>query len=311
MDVSKWAILEAFLQSKAKTTQRQYRGVLREWLTWCGIKPGTRQGAERLMAMTDVAASNFRRHLKTLPGMSGTTLLSSTATVAKKLTILRHVYKVLGVTPNPFGGALCPIPKAGRPNRRPTRALSAADVATLLRMPPKHQVIGRRDRAILALLFGGALRRSEVVRLRLSDLGMHRGAYVLRLRETKSGDEQQQVIPDWAGRIVWAWADEVRAEGWGDDAYLIPPLLGEYLDCRRPLSTDRVYQMVCYYSGLVGIRITPHCARATAITLLLDQGTPHADIRAYSRHATIEMVDRYDKRRLGGDRKTANRVKYF
>jgi integrase len=46
---------------------------------------------------------------------------------------------------------------------------------------------------------------------------------------------------------------------------------------------------------------SPTCARATAITKLLADGIPHRQVQEFSRHASIQMVEWYDKRRFSVD----------
>lgn len=54
-------------------------------------------------------------------------------------------------------------------------------------------------------------------------------------------------------------------------------------------------------AGLDPRHYTPHSARATAITKLLADGVPHREVQEFSRHSSVRMVERYDKRVLFGD----------
>ena len=69
----------------------------------------------------------------------------------------------------------------------------------------------------------------------------------------------------------------------------------------RPLSTSGLYSLFTQYCRLAGASkyITPHSARATAITKLLADGIPHRQVQEFSRHSSVQMVEVYDKRRIG------------
>jgi integrase len=59
-----------------------------------------------------------------------------------------------------------------------------------------------------------------------------------------------------------------------------------------------------------GPHVTPHSARATAITKLLTDGIPHREVQAFSRHASIQMVEHYDKRRFDVERSPAKGLEF-
>jgi integrase len=59
----------------------------------------------------------------------------------------------------------------------------------------------------------------------------------------------------------------------------------------------RLFKHYCEKAGATQF-LTPHSARATAITKLLADGIPHREVQEFSRHSSIQMVELYDKRRL-------------
>jgi integrase len=71
----------------------------------------------------------------------------------------------------------------------------------------------------------------------------------------------------------------------------------------------RRFKEICVRVGLEG-DFTPHCARATAITQLLNQGFSHRDIKEFSRHSSIQMVEQYDKRRTSIDDSIAKKLSF-
>ena len=69
-------------------------------------------------------------------------------------------------------------------------------VMEIVSIPNVETPKGRRDRAILATLFGGGLRRSEVVGLHIGDIKKtSSGTTYLYLRHTKAKKEKSKRFP--------------------------------------------------------------------------------------------------------------------
>jgi site-specific recombinase XerD len=72
-------------------------------------------------------------------------------------------------------------PKEGA-NQGKTSAISDAQAAALLEVPPSHAPKGIRDRAILAVFLFHAVRRAELCDLRVKDYGQREGIKHLTVR---------------------------------------------------------------------------------------------------------------------------------
>lgn len=156
--------------------------------------------------------------------------------------------------------------------------------------------MGVRDRAILALLFGLGLRRSEVRKITLRDITVSpAGILHIVLRDTKAGKTQEQPIPDWA----WEPISELSQQRMRDGATETDPLCTDYyrgLANHRPLSDSSIARLYKRYLRKLGIDAAPHSARATAATLLKSNGVDDRDVALFLRHSTTRMVQVYDKR---------------
>ncbi len=132
-----------------------------------------------------------------------------------------------------------------------------------------------------------------------------KGNVYLYLRSTKAQKDASQALPKWAADAV---VDQLRLR---TDAGATPtdPLFvsfrgkGAKTPTSAPLSPSGVYRMFCgYFARGTGRKfLTPHSARATSITKLLSDGVPHRLVQEFSRHASVQMVEHYDKRRLTVD----------
>jgi integrase len=185
----------------------------------------------------------------------------------------------------------------------------------IINLPDPNTPKGRRDRAILAVLFGGGIRRSELVSLRIGDLRRTSSKTTfMYLRHTKAKRDAEQALPDWAAQFVWELVTERRKDGAGEGDYIFVGFSGRagISSTGRPISDTGVYllfKQYCMAAG-AGAFATPHSARATAITKLLADGIPHREVQEFSRHASIQMVEWYDKRRFDVEQSPARGLSY-
>ena len=341
-----WTHLAAFLSRKSKNTQVTYAGILAEWSRFLGAEPGSLEAGGLILEATTLHAARFLRiqegkqgqrprmqsstgsntgravsteRLKRRPA-DGLQSTLSNSTITKKGSALRRLYRVLigaelGLNKNPFDADAVAVKGGQSGQKRPTEMLPFEAVSAVLELPQLEEPKGRRDQVIMALLFGGGLRRSEVVKLRLGDIRISDGGTTfLYLRSTKAQKDAQQALPDWAAQIIWPWVDERQKSGAEEGDYLIVSYRGKggRTPTNYPLSPSGLYRLFRSYVEQVvdGGRFSPHSARATAITKLLSDGLSHREVQEFSRHASVLMVESYDKRRFGVDSSPARQLSF-
>ena len=168
---------------------------------------------------------------------------------------------------------------------------------------------------ILAVLFGGGLRRSEAIAIRLADVRRtNAGTMFVRLRATKAGKDADQALPAWAAKHIDTLVSIRKRDGAEDGDHLFVSYRGRggKTATNHPLSDSGLYKLFksyCVRAG-AGSFASPHSARATAITKLLDSGVSHREVQEFSRHASVQMVEVYDKRRIGVDENPAKDLDY-
>jgi integrase len=221
----------------------------------------------------------------------------------------------LGISENPFEVDKVPPPPKDAGRKRPTQMIDFDLVLDILTAPDQNTPKGRRDSAILAILFGGGIRRSELVSLRIADVRKtSSGTTFLYLRHTKAKRDAEQALPNWAAAPVWDLIAERRRDQASDGDYLFVGFTGRagQRASAKPISDTGVYllfKQYCMAAG-AGAFATPHSARATAITKLLADGIPHREVQEFSRHASIQMVEWYDKRRFDVEQSPARGLEY-
>ncbi len=90
--------------------------------------------------------------------------------------------------------------------------LSAEQAKGLLRCPSGEALIGKRDRAILALLLGCGLRRSETARLALEHFQRRDDHWAIVDLFGKGGHIRSVPVPDWVKTVVDHWTAEAHIE---------------------------------------------------------------------------------------------------
>lgn len=345
-----WLRISAFLSLKSPATRVTYSGILKEWCQFLGAQVGTVESARRVITATDLHAIAYRKHLESKPGerprmqrarnsstvgskavsehgygtrgrkKDGLEATQSNATIHKKFAALRRIYRMLvssnvGISENPFEVDKVPPPPKDAGRKRPTQMIDFELVMDILTAPDDTTPKGRRDRAILAVLFGGGIRRSELVSLRIADVRKtSSGTTFLYLRHTKAKRDAEQALPDWAALSLWELIAERKRDQAADSDYLFVGFTGRagQRASTKPISDTGVYLLFkryCLAAGAGGFA-TPHSARATAITKLLADGIPHREVQEFSRHASIQMVEWYDKRRFDVEQSPARVLDY-
>ena len=344
-----WLRISAFLSMKSENTQKTYLGIINEWCDFLGIEPGSPAAAKRISGATEIDALAYINTIKKNIGQKprvkatnreskskaqtkalskerskkqtrndGTQSQLANATLVKKVAALRRIYRVLisaGIGPrlNPFASDSISLPSPKSGQKRPTEMISYKKVSEVLTLPNRTTLKGRRDAAILALLFGGGLRRSEVIKLRIADVKRtSANTLYVYLRATKAGADAEQALPAWAAPEIDAVITDRKEQGAKDGDFLICSFRGQagVAPTHYPVSATGLYNKTyCSHAGIDKI-VSPHSARATSITKLLDQGMTHREVQEFSRHASVQMVEVYDKRRYGVDESPAKDLSY-
>ena len=167
-----------------------------------------------------------------------------------------------------------------------TRGISIEQFQLLIDTIDRTTVMGKRDYAMLRLLWDNALRRAEVCGLDRADF--HAGEARLYLKGKGRIDKEPI---DLATATVEAISDWLTSMGESRSLALFV----SSRDTR--LSVDRLYQIVGGLAAAAGIErvVSPHKIRHSSITALLDlNGGDVRSAQAHSRHKNLATLIRYD-----------------
>jgi len=278
-------LVETFLSGKSRLTLDAYRRDLEDFSAFLHVR-SVDEAARELLSYghgpANETALRFRAELMAR-GLAP-------ATVNRRLTALRSLVtlaRTVGLVPWTLE-----VPGVESVAYRDTRGPGQAGYRRLLAvLDARVDAKGRRDRAVLHLLYDLALRREEVVRLDLADLDLEAGT-VLVLGKKRTQKERLTVpAPTVAALAAWV---AVRGTEAGplfvnfDRAGKGARLTGR--------SVHRIVRDLGLDSG-VGV-VRPHGLRHAAITEALEAtGGNVRAVQKFSRHRDLRVLTVYDDSR--------------
>jgi site-specific recombinase XerD len=160
---------------------------------------------------------------------------------------------------------------------------------------------GARDAALLAIMSGAGLRRSEVVALQLADwTPADRG---LLIRHGKGNKDRQVYISAGRGPIVERW---IALRGDTPGALLCPVNKSGVVTIRQ-MTAQAVLVILERLAELAGVAdFSPHDLRRTYISIMLDSGADLSSIQKIAGHSRAETTARYDRRGEVAKQRTAD-----
>jgi integrase/recombinase XerD len=267
----------------AKNTVAAYRRDLATWAEFC---------ARRNIDLPYATSDDLTDYLDALRSGSPPARRSFAPTsVARMLVSVRAFYRFLvreeRITSDPTARVGAPT----KPRSIP-KAIPLEDVEALIERPARD-LLGRRDRAILEILYGGGLRISELVGLDVDDVDLDDGSVLVR--SGKGGKGRRVPVGRAAREAVTAYLVQSR-----------PELVGKYgagtaraallLNARGGrLSRQGCWKILKAYARAAGLedRVSPHTLRHSFATHMLDAG---ADIRVVQEllgHASLATTQVY------------------
>jgi len=273
-----WLTVE---RGRSANTIAAYRRDLAAYMRWL------RDGAVELADVTESDIERYVAHQRALG--------RAPASVARSLVAVRMLHRFLAeegrAGSDPAADVAAPRVPQGLP-----RPLAEDEVLSLLDAVVGHEATGRRDRAILEVLYGTGMRIGELVGVSFGDLDLDGGLVRVFGKGAKErivplGRPSRRALDEWlepSGRgclVPDRWARRGDAEA-------------VFLNHRGGrLSRQGAWAIVRHYGDRVGLgdRLSPHVLRHSCATHMVDHG---ADIRVVQEllgHASISTTQLYTK----------------
>jgi integrase len=295
-----WAADAALYATRAKGegTRRAYRSAWRQYETWCrdlGFDPLNGQadliGLYIVKAAERLSVATLRVHLAAIATAHRLAGLPIDLKHPRIALVLEGVSRTKG--------------------RRPRRQAVPLLPDTLRRMlaAQPDNPLGLRNRAMLLLGFGGALRRSELVGIDVGDVREidQRGLslFITRSKTDQHGDGEEVGI--WSAAdaeacalVAWRRWMAVRGEACDDEPLFCGVLKNGALTGRRlsDKAVERLLRDTATDLGLLdAARYTGHSLRAGLATAAAEEDAQLHDIMRQTRHKSADVARRYIRSR--------------
>ncbi len=208
------------------------------------------------------------------------------ATIARKISSLKQFFVYLYdrgvVKDNPFLALSAP-----RISRYHPQYLSPEEIATIITSVDEQSRQGKRDRAVLELLYGSGLRISELINLKINDIEFEAGF----IRILGKGGKQRLVpLGEYAREALEAYIDDkTRSPLAGQPSFVFVNKSG------RRLSRVGLWKIVRKRVAQAGIvkRVSPHTFRHSFATHMLEGGADLRVVQEILGHADISTTQIY------------------
>src|SRR5579862_9449315 len=277
--IAGWEKLKALVLDSVSSpiTKRVYNMALNEFLVWFQQAP--RPG------FTKATVSAWRVSLEERK-------LGSSSIIVRMSAIRKLAAEAAdnGMLAPELAAGIARVKSAKTVGVRTGNWLSARQAQALLNAPDATTLRGLRDRAILAVLLGCGLRRSEVAALTFGHIQQRDGRWCIVDLVGKHGRVRTMPMPNWVKVAIDAWTTPAGVT----DGYVFRSvsradrLLGERL------GEKVVWQLIKPYADDAGVPgIAPHDLRRTCAKLCRAGGGELEQIQLLLGHASVQTTERY------------------
>jgi site-specific recombinase XerD len=194
LDFAKSAVLNTLRSSESK---RSYRFAIDDFIAWYCSEPR--------LAFNKTVVLRYRLELESRR-------LSSSTINLRLAAVRRLAYEAAdtGLLSPELAAGIRRVKGAKGIDVRLGNWLSAEQAKVLVQAPSVEMMRGKRDRAIISMLVGCGLRRSEVAELNVEDIQQRDERWVILDLYGKGGHIRTVPVPEWVKTAVDCWTTAVK-----------------------------------------------------------------------------------------------------
>src|SRR6202167_4400161 len=268
---------EVLVSVRSPESQRSYQHSIDEFVRWYCSEPR--------LSFNKTVVTRYRIHLESRQLAPGTINVRLAA-------VRRLAYEAAdsGLLSPELAAAIRRVKGSKKLGVRLGNWLTVREARTLLQLPDEHTLKGKRDRAILAVLLSGGLRRGELTELTLDHLQRRENHWAIVDLIGKAGHIRTVPMPDWVKRTIDDWLSEAdisqgklfrcvsrKGTAWGTE-----------------ITEKVVWHVVKEYAKKLGVtKLAPHDLRRSCARLCHSAGGELEQIQFLLGHVSVQTTEKY------------------
>jgi tyrosine recombinase XerC len=236
---------------------------------------------EKSLELESVSVKELRNYLAYLKE------INSRSSIARKISSLRSFFKFLVKKHNFFSNPAKVLFSPKLEKKLPI-FLDKTEIIELIESPDPNTPLGKRDRAILEVLYATGIRVSEIVNLNIWDIDLNSEEIKV---VGKGAKERIVILGEKAREALKIYIREARPEllkGKEEEALFVNK-------SGTRLTVRSIQRMVDKYIKILGSRkkVTPHSIRHTFATHLLEGGADLRSVQELLGHSSLSTTQIY------------------
>jgi site-specific recombinase XerD len=262
---------------RSPESQRSYRRSIDDFVCWYCSEPR--------LSFNKTVVTRYRIHLEDQ--------LLAPGTINVRLAAVRRLaYEAAdtGVLSPELAAGIRRVKGAKKLGMRLGNWLTVTEARNLLQLPNAHTLKGKRDRAILAVLLGCALRRSELIDLTFDHIQRREDHWAIVDLVGKAAHVRTVPMPDWVKETLDLWLSAANIR----QGKLFRCVCRKGTVWGTEVTEKVVWHVVKEYAGRLGIsNLAPHDLRRSCARFCHDSGGELEQIQFLLGHVSVQTTEKY------------------
>ncbi len=274
LEQAKSAVLASL---RSPESQRSYRHSIDEFVLWYCSEPR--------LSFNKTVVTRYRIHLEERQLAPGTVNVRLAA-------VRRLAYEAAdtGLLSPELAAGIRRVKGSKKLGVRLGNWLTVNEARSLWQIPDTRTLKGKRDRAMLAVLLGCGLRRSELTELTLDHLQRREEHWAIVDLVGKGGHIRTVPVPDWVKQAVDDWLFAARVT----EGRIFRRVCRTGMVWGKDMTEKVVWHVVKEYAGRMGItKLAPHDLRRSCARLCHSAGGELEQIQFLLGHVSVQTTEKY------------------